>query len=223
MENNNHKKVELDFFRLDNEGDSINARIMHKSVDTIEQFDVHPIKTEGKTRRIKCLGEGCPLCANGAEKVGRIFIHLYDYDNKKHLVWDRTPKILDKLKEIENDWEGLNAVPVKITRESKEFPTYSVTPLPPKKFEVVDEDTMDIKVSYRCGTYRTVDEMNEYLKTGVMPPHKKKEDTEYAPKKKETYFVPKNVTNNVAKDEYADVATASDRQFEAIENEDLPF
>ena len=219
------KRIELDFFRLDKEGDSINARIMHKSVDTIEQFDVHLIQSEGKRKRIKCLGEGCPLCASGAEKQGRIFIHLYDYDHNKHLVWDRTPKILDKLKEIENDWEGLNAVPVKITRDSQEFPTYSVTPLPPKKFDVVDEDTVDVKVSYRCGTYRNEDEMNEYLKTGVMPPHKKKENTEYAPKKSSVPFTPKITDNTFSKpkDEFADAVPSNDRQFEAIENEDLPF
>lgn len=226
-ENNNQKKVELSFFRLDKEGDFINARIMHKSTETIEKFDVHPIMSEGKRRRVKCLGEKCPLCANGAEKQERIFIHLYDYGTGSHLVWDRTNKIMDKLKEIENDWGGLNAVPVKITRDSNEFPTYSVSPLPPSKFAPVDEDSVDVEVSYRCGLYRSADEMEEYIKTGVMPPHKKKEKEQYVPKKKETYFVPKNVTNNVTnnatKDEYADVVPASDRQFESIENEDLPF
>ena len=222
------KKLDLDFFRLDNVGDTMNARIMHKSVDTIEKFDVHPIMTEGKRRRIKCLGEGCPLCANGADKVSRIFVHLYDYGTQKHLVWDRTDKILGKLKEIESDWGGLNAVPVRITRDSGDFPKYSVDALPPQKFPMVDE-AVDEKVSWRCGVYRSKEEMEEFIKTGVMPKHKKQEDN-YTPKKQTEYFTPKTASsidsNSYAQSGYtvsAENEFAAERQFETVENEDLPF
>lgn len=221
------KRIELDFFRLDNAGDTMNARIMHKSTDTIEVYDMHPIMSGGKRMRVKCLGDGCPLCAVGVDKISRIFIHLYDYGTQKHLIWDRTDKIMGKLKEIEGDWGGLNAVPVRITRDNGEFPTYTVDVLPPQKFPPVDE-SLDEKVSWRCGTYRSKEEMEEFLNTGVMPKHKKREDN-YTPKKTE-YFTPKtNSSIDSRSYEQSGYATgaenevATERQFEAVENEDLPF
>lgn len=228
---NTEKRVDLEFFRLDHEGDFINARIMHKSVDTIEKFDVHPILSGGKRRRVKCLGEGCPLCEKNAEKQVRIFIHLYDYGTNKHLVWDRTDKILSKLEEIQSDWGDLCENPVKITRDSNEFPTFSVTVLPKTKFPMIDGDTVDTKVSYRCGLYRSAEEMKEYLSTGVMPPHKKKDKDSYTPKKTSSYFSPQtseygdySSASVYAKDSTAYAEGASTAQFEGLDpDEELPF
>lgn len=204
------KKVELGFFRLDKADDSVNARIMHKSIDTIENYGIHTITTEGKRKKVKCIDDKCPLCEKGIEKTNRIFIHIYDYGKKQHLVWDRTDKILDTLKKVQDDWGDLCSVPVRITRETNEFPKYRVDVLPPKNFEEIDMDTVDTKVAYRCGIYRSADELKQYVETGVLPAHKKNDSKEYTPK-------------STAETRISGTPSTIDETHQFIEADDLPF
>ena len=105
---------------------------------------------------------------------------------------------------------------VKITRIGEKFPKYEVTVLNPKNFESIDEKHIDEAVAYRMYLTRSVDELKEYYETGVLPPHKKKEQ---AISKKE-YF------NDKPKFEVKESAPTTPTTVDTsdiIDDEDLPF
>lgn len=181
----------IEYFNLLNEGDSATVRLLHSSVSTIEKENLHFMEIAGKKRSIKCNGEGCVICskANNEQKntSTRIFVHLYDYDDNKEKVWSRTDKILDRLKEIEEQWGNLNDNVLKITRLTKEFPKYQIDVIPAKQFPVIG--IVDQKIAYRFYMTRSNEELEEFYKTGVMPAHK----SSYV--SKEEYFKNKETKN----------------------------
>ena len=199
------------------DGQSANVRLLHSSVGTIECGRIHYTQIGDRKRNIRCPGNGCPICEKGEQPTNRVYIHLFDYTDNKEKVWSRTDKILPQLRDIEESWGNLNDCVVKITRIGEKFPKYEVTVLNPKNFALVDEDkVVDDSVAYRMYLTRSADELKEYYETGVLPPHKKKEQ---AVSKKE-YF------NNKPKFEVKEpvpAATATVDTSDIIDDEDLPF
>jgi len=198
------------------DGQSANVRLLHSSVGTIECGRIHYTQIGDRKRNIRCPGNGCPICEKGEQPTNRVYIHLFDYTDNKEKVWSRTDKILPQLKDIEESWGNLNDCVVKITRIGEKFPKYEVTVLNPKNFEPIDEKHIDEAVAYRMYLTRSVDELKEYYETGVLPPHKKKEQAV----SKEEYF------NNKPKFEVKDpvpAATATVDTSDIIDDEDLPF
>lgn len=206
----------IEFFNLLKNGDSAIVRILNTDVSKIEVKNVHPIFINGKKKKIACLGEDkCPLCKTGQNTPNaRLYVHLFDYTDNKEKVWDRTPNenFLNSLREVVDSWGDLYNCVLKITRNGDDFPKYSVTVLNPNKYPIPDsvsKSSIDETVAYRFSTYRSEDELNEFIRTGVLPDHVKKQ-TEWVPKdewirrKKEeenNKNGSSNNTNNV-KDEY---------------------
>lgn len=182
----------IKYFNMFNDGDSAVVRILHSSTNTIEKSAVHTIPINGKNSVVKCCGDGCPMCSHNVRRDERVYIHLYDYTDNTEKVWSRTDRILPQLEEVVQSWGNMINVPVKITRHGKEFPKYDVSVLPPDKYTMPAGVTVDEKVAYRFYRSRSVDEMNEFYRTGVLPDHK----STYVPK--EEYFKSKQGNNNVA-------------------------
>lgn len=170
---------EIKYFNLNKKDDSAIVRILHSSVKNIEYAQIHRVTIDGKNKNIKCIRENCPLCNNsGSEASTKIYIHLFDYTDNCEKVWVRTDKIINQFKEIEENWGDLSACVLKITRETDDFPKYNVIPVNAAKYAQVNKELIDEKIAYRFYMTRSKDELDEYLKTGVMPPHKKKENTQ---------------------------------------------
>lgn len=168
---------DIKYFNLNKKDDSAIVRILHSSVKNIEYAQIHRVTIDGKNKNIKCIRENCPLCnSNGSEANTKIYIHLFDYTDNCEKVWVRTDKIINQLKEIEENWGNLSECVLKITRETDDFPKYNVIPVNAAKYTQVNKELIDEKIAYRFYMTRSKDELNEYLKTGVMPPHKKKEN-----------------------------------------------
>ena len=55
---------QIEFFNLNNDGDSAIVRLLHSKVETIESASIHRISVDGKYKNVKCTGEGCPICGN---------------------------------------------------------------------------------------------------------------------------------------------------------------
>lgn len=169
---------DIKYFNLNKKDDSAIVRILHSSVKNIEYAQIHRVTIDGKNKNIKCIRENCPLCnSNGSEANTKIYIHLFDYTDNCEKVWVRTDKIINQLKEIEENWGNLSECVLKITRETDDFPKYNVIPVNAAKYAQVNKELINEKIAYRFYMTRSKDELNEYLKTGVMPPHKKKENT----------------------------------------------
>lgn len=165
----------LGFFNLPMKDSQANVRLLHTSVSTIEHQNIHLLQVGDKKKSVKCVGQNCPMCANGIQVNDRIYIHLWDYTDNKEKVWSRTDKILTQLQEIENAWGDLSEIILNIRREADQFPTYAVNVIPAKNFTSVPKELVDQKISFRCYMTRSEDELNEFFRTGVMPEHKKKE------------------------------------------------
>lgn len=209
----------LTFFNLKRDKQNAVVTLLHKSVSDIEKAMVHYEQIDGKRKSIRCNGEGCPLCNSGSKAEPRIFIHLYNHNTKEEQVWSRTDKIIPQLSEVESSWGDLCDAVLSITREGDSFPKYTVTVLNPKQYEAVNKELVGKNVAYRCFMTRSNDELSQFLNTGVMPKHEKKEylsKEEYAKKKaaessKENK--PSEFENEKAKFE----------QYSATSIDDLPF
>lgn len=181
----------LEFFDLKTEGDNAVVRLLHKGVETIESTNLHWVTDKsGKKKCVKCVSNGCPLCEKGEPITSRVYIHLFDYTDNKEKIWSRTDKILPQFKQIHDDWGDLSECVVRIKRDKQEFPTYTVSTLNANMYAPVNKDLVDEKVAYRCYMTRSVDELKQFVATGVMPAHESKP---YVPK--EEYMAKKNATN----------------------------
>ena len=56
---------QIEFFNLNNDGDSAIVRLLHSKVETIESASIHRISVDGKYKNVKCPGEGCDPEASG--------------------------------------------------------------------------------------------------------------------------------------------------------------
>lgn len=176
----------IEFFNLVDQQSAI-IRILSTSVDKIEKIGIHTIYVNGAKKKVRCLGNNCPLCDEN-EANERLAVHLWDYTDNKEKVWNRTinEKFINLLKDIEENWGNLSDCVIKITRDGDQFPQYSVTVQNPNKYpfpEILTKEDIDRNVGYRCCTYRSADELAEYMKTGFLPDHVKKKSTgEFIPK-----------------------------------------
>lgn len=176
----------IDFFNLKQSGDSAIIRLLHTSPSTIEHVMIHSVTTsDGKKRSVRCCGEHCPLCRTAPSE--RIYVHLIDYTDGKEKVWNRTPTILKQLDELCQNWGDLSKLIIKITRNGNEFPKYDIMLMPPQNLGVIPPDMIDEKIAYRFYLYRSAEEIQQFLQTGVMPAHvKQSNNSTYVPK--EQYF-----------------------------------
>jgi hypothetical protein len=177
----------IEFFNIRG-GESAVVRILSTTVDKIERIGIHTIELgDGTKKKVRCLESNCPLCDDDKASE-RLALHLWDYTDNKEKVWNRTTneKFVNLLRDVEENWGNLSECVVKITRENDDFPQYSVTVQNPNKYPMPNEITkedIDRNVGYRCCTYRSADELAEFLKTGYLPDHiKKQPKQEWVPK-----------------------------------------
>ena len=189
-------------FSLKNEGDSACVRILHTNTSTIEVFPVHTVQVGERYSTIKCCGENCPLCEKGEKAYDRAFIHLFDYTDNTEKMWVRTPSILSQLEDVANSWGKLSDCVIKISRGANrgKYPNYSIMVVNANQYAPVESSLIDQKLAYRFHSTRSVDELKEFVRTGVMPAHTKKEfipREEYAKKSanNKSENVPKSVNN----------------------------
>lgn len=205
------------YFNLMKDGDSAVVRLLHTSVKTIEEIVTHRVTVDGKTKRVKCIGEGCPLCAdqnqNPAEK--RIYVHLWNYDDNRDEVWDRTDKILPQLEELEKSWGPLNTAVIKITRKGNDFPKYDIATLNPSQYDSADlyKEYVDKKVGILYSLSRKKEDIETFLKTGKFP-----EKPAYIPK--EEYQKQKEAEKQTQVTEPTTETTYTNTK---ITSSDLPF
>lgn len=175
----------MDFFRLA-KGASAIVRFLHTSVDTMPIIKVHTVATKTANGTmgaiIKCNdkdGHTCPLCEKYPKQEYQRVIALYDYtDGEVKCFKTSSRTLIGNVADACVDW-GKKPVEMvfKLGREDNEFGSYYVAVMPEKNYPMPEnlEIGLDEDVSYRFGLYRSNKEMEEYLKTGVMPKHQKSE------------------------------------------------
>jgi len=94
------------FFSLKNDGDIARVRFMYNSMEDIEGYAVHEVEVDGKRRYVNCLRQynepksNCPFCNANSPQRAKVYIPLYDEDEKEVKIWERGKNFFAKLGSI---------------------------------------------------------------------------------------------------------------------------
>lgn len=91
---------------LKNDGDTVVVRFPYSSLRDLEYETTHSVKFPGDKwdKKVRCLGENCPLCASGVKQDIRFFVKALVYqvdDNTGKMqvlpaIWDRAAAFADR-------------------------------------------------------------------------------------------------------------------------------
>lgn len=80
-------------FKLSNDGDSADVRILITSEEDIMKYvvEAHEVTiNDGRyPNQVKCLGEGCPMCKQGIKRKLVFYMPLYNAQAKEVQLWKR--------------------------------------------------------------------------------------------------------------------------------------
>ena len=116
-ENSGQKEFpKVSWLSLKNDGDSVLVRILHKDSEDFDVYETHEVEIDGYKTKVKCNGEGCPLCAALGNPKLRMFLQMIDLSDGSHKIWERgVQDIKALLSEIEENG-NLNRRQYKIKR-----------------------------------------------------------------------------------------------------------
>ena len=170
----------VNYFSLKNDKDCKRVRFLF---DKIEDFDgvyvVHKVNIDDKDRYVDCLREDrdskdkCPLCNSGNFQIVRLYIPLYNEDEDKIQLWERSKKFYSKLSSVCSRYNRNSIISqtFDIERNGKagdKQTTYEIY----RSEEPADDVTMDNfrdNIPDPLGSViliKSAEEMQEYLETG---------------------------------------------------------
>lgn len=171
------------YFSLKNDKDVAKVRFMYNSIDDVEGYAVHKVELDGKNRWVNCIREynepmnKCPFCANKNPQYAKLFIPLYNIDEKKIQIWERGKKFFSKLSSICARYPDLVHHIFEIERNGAAGSmdtTYEI-------YEVDDDDTRleDLgEIPEILGGLvldKSADDMEYFLSEGEFPPEDNEE------------------------------------------------
>lgn len=119
-----------DYFTLKDDGDTAEVRFLYDQADgsDMDYYLVHEVMIEGKKKYVNCLAvdeegrmhqDDCPLCKSGNKPKEKLFLQLYDENDKKLKVWERGQQFVAKIVSFINRYNSLVAQPFEIERRGK--------------------------------------------------------------------------------------------------------
>lgn len=185
------------YFKLVDDGDEAIVRFVYDDPSELVMAHVHdePVGNN-KHRRVLCLREGvrddmakCPLCARGDKFFAKVYLKLIEYtkDEKGNIVaqakvWERPESFADTIVEYINAYGGLKDVVFKIKRKGLRGNTDTNYILTPQPSTVYTEENGYVKDFHDFDNFsfyphsflsKTKEDMEEYVKSGEFPFHKK--------------------------------------------------
>lgn len=85
------------FFLLRNDGDFADVVFMYRNKDDVLVADTHYVKGSDYSGYVHCCGRGCPACSKGIRVQTKLFIPVYNINEKKIQFWDRTMRFEPQL------------------------------------------------------------------------------------------------------------------------------
>lgn len=180
----------VSYFSLKDDGDEAVVRFTYDSTDQFHLVTVHTVEEDGKFRRVSCLRtareplDKCPLCAAGEKVYDKFYVKLIQYETNsigqvvaKAKVWERPASFSRVLENYLVEYGPLSDIVFKIKRRGVRGDmktTYDIIYANPVVYkpEIYVKDFSDFEgydLDRFFYTKRTVEEMNEYLKTGLFP------------------------------------------------------
>lgn len=167
------------FFQLKNDGDVAKVRFLYNSMEDVLGYAVHEIEVDGKRRYVDCLRSydepksACPLCAANNMQKAKMYIPLYDVDEKEVKIWERgknfIPKISSLCARYSNADIPLVAQTFEIERHGKPRDTnttYEIFPVGQPDNKRLEDFPEPPEVLGSIILQKTASEMDEYLNNG---------------------------------------------------------
>lgn len=194
------ERKNVGYFKLIDDGDEALVRFDYTNPSELMLAHVHdePV-ANNKHRRVLCLRENarddmskCPLCARGDKYFAKVYLKLIEYSRNEQgridvhaKIWERPASFSDTIAEYINTYGGLHDVVFKIKRvgaKGSKDTQYIMTPLPSPMYSedkgyVKDfSDFEDFKLYPHSFLSKSKEDIEEYIRTGDFPFHKKSED-----------------------------------------------
>lgn len=190
-------RADVGYFKLIDDGDEAIVRFAYDDPSELVMAHVHdePVG-KNKHRRVLCLRENarddmekCPLCARGDKFSSKVYIKLIEYvkdENGKVVaqakIWERPESFADEIVEYITNYGGLKDVVFKIKRKgirgSKDT-NYILTPMPSTVYNEANGYAKDFSEFDNFYFYphsflsKTKEDIEEYVRTGEFPFHKR--------------------------------------------------
>lgn len=169
------------FFSLKGDGDTARVRFMYNGMEDVSGYAVHEVDVDGKKRYVNCLRDynepksKCPLCAEGYFQRVKLYIPVYDIDDKEVKVWERGKNFFAKISSICARYSSGNTPLVSHTFDIERHGVKGDTQTTYEIFETGADDTRmeDLpEVPEVLGTKildKSATDMEFYLEEGYFP------------------------------------------------------
>lgn len=166
------------YFSLKNDKDVATVRFMYNSVDDVEGYAVHTVEIDGKKRYVNCLRDynqpldACPFCREKMFQTAKLFIPIYNVDQKKVQVWERGKKFFSKISSICARYPNVVSHKFEIERNGAKGETTTTYEI----YEVGSDDTTldDLPEALDpIGSVildKSAEDMEYFIESGTFPP-----------------------------------------------------
>lgn len=195
------------YFSLRDDGDIARVRFLYETPEDVQGDTVHEVEVDGKKRYVNCLRaynqpvDDCPFCKDGRYAMAKLFIPLYNEDEKKVQVWERGKKFFSKLSSVLSrcDADPIVSQVFDIERRGKKGDTQTEYDIyEPKKIGPDDAVLDDYDLPEIIGGVvldKSADDMEFYLDNGYFPPDedempkrssRRRDEEDEAPRRRES-------------------------------------
>lgn len=170
------------YFSLKNDKDTAHVRFMYNTIDDIVGDTVHEIEVDGRKRYVSCLRaynspiDDCPFCREHMPTKTKVFVPLYNLDERKAQVWERGTKFIQQISGICARYASNNdlvAQEFEIERNGKPrdtATTYGIYPVGSPDGTTL-EDLGDMpKILGGVILEKSYEDMEYFLEDGQFPP-----------------------------------------------------
>lgn len=174
------------FFRLVNDKDTAEVRLMYRSVDDVEAMSVHQVTINNKRRWANCIREynepkdACPFCRSGMPQFVRLFIPLYNISQDRVQIWDRGKTFIGKITAYCSKFKNPGKI-YEIERNGAagdQKTTYEMYPIDDDDTKMEDLPEFEDNILGGIVLDKTAEDMEYYLETGEFPPEDDDEEDE---------------------------------------------
>lgn len=196
-DNSTKTRGNVGYFKLVDDGDEAIVRFVYDDKSELVMAHVHdePVGNN-KHRRVLCLRSDarddmakCPLCARGDKFFAKVYLKLIEYvkDEQGKIIpqakiWERPESFAEQIVEYIDNYGGIKDVVFKVKRSGARGNTdtnYILTPMPNTVYTEANGYVKDFHDFDNFSFYphsfisKNKEDMEEYIKTGEFPFHKK--------------------------------------------------
>lgn len=180
------------WFKLENDGDIARVQFMYKTIDELDVFACHKVKSGQYDNYVNCIRDyddpidDCPLCKAGFNTHPVIVLAMYDLDSQEVKIWQRGRYFQKKLEGLFNRYPDLSKKVIEIERHGAKGSTETTYELFPSELEPVDLTDVEKPDVSKFVMTKSFDDLNYYLEHESFPQTQNTNETEEQPSRRAT-------------------------------------